>query len=131
MFPIECYAEMFFSSKSLNLSEVAKCLKCSQLKTPCWNISFPRMGMENWIMKSLEKCCWNLMWFHCDIYFIYDMYHIIKHRKNCECCTGHYLSTCVYHTSYLSREPQVYSCKFFLAGVNFYRFNAKNWHFTV
>ena len=20
-------------------------------------------------------------------------------------------------------------CKFFLAGVNFYRFNAKNWHF--
>ena len=25
------------------------------------------------------------------------------------------------HTSYLSREPRVYSCKFFLAGVNFYR----------
>ena len=23
------------------------------------------------------------------------------------------------------------SCKFFLAGVNFYRFNAKNWQFTV
>ena len=22
-------------------------------------------------------------------------------------------------------------CKFFLAGVNFFRFNAKNWHFTV
>ena len=35
------------------------------------------------------------------------------------------------HTSYLSRAPQVYSCKFFLAGVNFYRFNAKNWQFTV
>ena len=33
------------------------------------------------------------------------------------------------HSSYLSREPRVYSCKFFLAGVNFYRFNAKNWHF--
>ena len=33
------------------------------------------------------------------------------------------------HTSYLSRAPRVYSCKFFLAGVNFYRFNAKNWHF--
>ena len=33
------------------------------------------------------------------------------------------------HTSYLSREPRVYPCKFFLAGVNFYRFNAKNWHF--
>ena len=33
------------------------------------------------------------------------------------------------HTWYLSREPRVYSCKFFLAGVNFYRFNAKNWHF--
>ena len=35
------------------------------------------------------------------------------------------------HTSYLSREPRVYPCKFFLAGVNFYRFNAKNWQFTV
>ena len=33
------------------------------------------------------------------------------------------------HTSYLSREPGVYPCKFCLAGVNFYRFNAKNWHF--
>ena len=37
-------------------------------------------------------------------------------------------SHCV-HTSYLSREPRVYPCKFFLAGVKFYRFNAKNWHF--
>ena len=35
------------------------------------------------------------------------------------------------HTSYLSREPRVYPCKNFLAGVNFYRFNAKNWQFTV
>ena len=34
-----------------------------------------------------------------------------------------------YHTSYLSRIPRIYSCKFFLAGVNFYRFNAKNLHF--
>ena len=34
------------------------------------------------------------------------------------------------HTSYLSRTPQIYSCKFFLAGVNLYRFNA-NWQFTV
>ena len=33
------------------------------------------------------------------------------------------------HTSYLSREPREFSCKFLLAGVNFYRFNAKNWHF--
>ena len=32
------------------------------------------------------------------------------------------------HTSYLSRTPRIYSCNFFLAGVNFYRFNAKNWH---
>ena len=36
-----------------------------------------------------------------------------------------------HHTSYLSREPWEFSCKFFLAGVNFYRFNAKNWQFTV
>ena len=35
------------------------------------------------------------------------------------------------HTSYLSQTPRIYSCKFFLAGVNFYRFNAKNWQFTV
>ena len=33
------------------------------------------------------------------------------------------------HTSYLSRAYERGSCKFFLAGVNFYRFNAKNWHF--
>ena len=35
------------------------------------------------------------------------------------------------HTSYLSRTPRIYSCKFFLAGVNFFRFNAKFWQFTV
>ena len=35
------------------------------------------------------------------------------------------------HTSYLSRKPREFSCKFFLASVNFYRFNAKNWQFTV
>ena len=35
------------------------------------------------------------------------------------------------HTSYLSRAPRIYSCKFFLAGVNFFRFNAKIWQFTV
>ena len=34
-----------------------------------------------------------------------------------------------WHTSNLSRAPRVYLCKFFLAGVNSYRFNAKNWHF--
>ena len=33
------------------------------------------------------------------------------------------------HTWYLSRAHERGSCKFFLAGVNFYRFNAKNWHF--
>ena len=33
------------------------------------------------------------------------------------------------HTWYLSRIPRIYLCKFFLAGINFYRFNAKNWHF--
>ena len=35
----------------------------------------------------------------------------------------------IVHTWYLSRAPRACSCKFFLAGVNFYRFNAKNWHF--
>ena len=37
----------------------------------------------------------------------------------------------VHHTSNLSRIPRIYPCKFVLAGVNFYRFNAKNWQFTV
>ena len=40
-----------------------------------------------------------------------------------------YLLYVLTHTSYLSQTPRVYSCKFFLAGVNFYRFNAKNWHY--
>ena len=35
------------------------------------------------------------------------------------------------HTSYLSRTRGRCLCKFFLAGVNLYRFNAKNWQFTV
>ena len=35
------------------------------------------------------------------------------------------------HTSYLSRTPRIYSCKYFLAGVIFFRFNAKIWQFTV
>ena len=35
----------------------------------------------------------------------------------------------LYHTWYLSRTHGRCPCKFFLAGVNFYRFNAKNWHF--
>ena len=37
----------------------------------------------------------------------------------------------IWHTSYLSREPRVYSCKFFLAGVNYYRFNAKKLAFLT
>ena len=41
------------------------------------------------------------------------------------------ISLVLAHTSYLSRTPRIYSCKFFLAGVNFYRFSAKNWQFTV
>ena len=35
------------------------------------------------------------------------------------------------HTSYLSRTRGRCPCKFFLAGVNFYRFNTKNWQFSV
>ena len=36
-----------------------------------------------------------------------------------------------FHTWYLSRTPRTYSCKFFLAGVIFFRFNRKIWQFTV
>ena len=41
------------------------------------------------------------------------------------------LEFCQKHTSYLSRTPRIYSCKIFLAGVNFYRFYEKNWRFSV
>ena len=41
------------------------------------------------------------------------------------------IHACCSHTWYLSWAPRAYPCKFFLAGVNFYRFNAKNWQFTV
>ena len=37
---------------------------------------------------------------------------------------------CNKHTSNLSRIPRVYPCKFFLAGVNFYRFKAYSTDFT-
>ena len=33
-----------------------------------------------------------------------------------------HLTLLQHHSWYLSREPRVYSCKYFLAGVNFYRF---------
>ena len=42
-----------------------------------------------------------------------------------------YVCCCCLHTWYLSRAHKRGSCNFFLAGVNFYRFNAKNWQFTV
>ena len=45
-------------------------------------------------------------------------------RKGC----WHILLYCG-HTSYLPRTHGRCPCKFFLDGVNFYRFNAKNWHF--
>ena len=36
---------------------------------------------------------------------------------------------CMDHTFYLSQTPQTCLCKKKLAGVNFHRFNAKNWRF--
>ena len=53
------------------------------------------------------------------------LHHIMEVLDHKLCCCS-----CV-HTSYLSRTPRTCPCKFFLAGVNFYRFNAKNWKFTV
>ena len=63
----------------------------------------------------------------------------MKHNGNSKYCiksmkyigSSRYCIKCIScnHTSYLSRIPRIYPCKFFLAGVNFYRFNAKNWHF--
>ena len=56
--------------------------------------------------------------------------HVLRRRKK-ECDLGVSRVQKYRHTSYLSRKPQEFSCKFFLAGVIFYRFNAKNWQFTV
>ena len=53
----------------------------------------------------------------------YQISAAIKARDHLEKAKG--------HTWYLSRAPRACLCKFFLAGVNFYRFNAKNWQFTV
>ena len=50
-------------------------------------------------------------------------------RQKTKCWIQLLMKTLNAHTSYLSREPQVYPCKKNLASVNFYRFNAKNWHF--
>ena len=46
-------------------------------------------------------------------------------------CSNHRNQKKKGHTSYLSWIPQIYPCKFFLASVNFYRFNANSWLFTV
>ena len=43
----------------------------------------------------------------------------------------HYLLCMYQHTSYLSQTPETCLCKKKLPGVNFYRFNAKNWRFSV
>ena len=51
-----------------------------------------------------------------------------RRRQNAQVTTDEHLGRSR-HTSNLSRIPRIYPCKFFLAGVNFYRFNAKNWHF--
>ena len=61
-----------------------------------------------------------------------DHGHVIVHysQKGCFGPFGPCLAGNIHtHTSNLSRVPRVYPCKFFLAGVNFYRLNVKNWHF--
>ena len=50
--------------------------------------------------------------------------------RRTQVCSGRYGQSAA-HTSYLSRTPRTCPCKFFLAGVNFYRFNTKNWQFSV
>ena len=61
-------------------------------------------------------------------HFIAELGELKQHR----CCSIFVNLFAIFdHTWYLSRTPRIYSCKFFLAGVNFYRFNAKNWQFTV
>ena len=56
------------------------------------------------------RCCYNLE------PITADMTRICCH------CTK---TTQTFHTWYLSRSPRTCPCKFFLAGVHFYRFNAK------
>ena len=61
----------------------------------------------------------------------WHIYRYCDHHSYPNICRYHNPNSYANHTSYLSREPRVYPCKFFLAGVNFYRFNAKNWQFNV
>ena len=70
---------------------------------------------------SCSACCW------C-VYVQVNLFVCVVCAFVCECECEY---ECVYvgHTSYLLQAPRVYSCKFFLAGGNFYRMNAKNWYF--
>ena len=78
------------------------------------------------------KCC-------CEIYNQYfkTIYNDGDHCRSCvERLQSNFVLVWFLHFIYfmiiysnLSRKPREYPCKFFLAGVNFYTFNAKNWHF--
>ena len=70
---------------------------------------FSFSGHFNFTITSRKK--WKNYFFH---------FSLLEKGESCACSP---------HTSYLSREPREYPCIFFLAGVNFYRFYAKNWHF--
>ena len=60
---------------------------------------------------------------------------ITESKRNCLACQfmrkrkNVPLESTSEHTFYLSQTPQTCLCKKKLPGVNFYRFNAKNWHF--
>ena len=62
---------------------------------------------------------------------------ITESKRNCLACQfmrkrkNVPLESTSEHTFYLSQTPQTCLCKKKLPGVNFYRFNAKNWQFTV
>ena len=61
-----------------------------------------------------------------------DMLSPLKTKTNSLITWSKILSPTVWYIPHIShRRRGRRPCKFFLPGVNFYRFNAKNWQFTV
>ena len=94
-------------------SELFRTCTSSCKSSPSRHCGFCRSSSPRWLC-SRSRCC--------------------SRSRQGRCCTRRCWRAgvaVVVHTWYLSRSPRTCQCKLFLAGVNFYRFNAKNWQFIV
>ena len=118
---IRCWTGSMTAETELTkrLSKIEVTLDLKQILKPCNDLRTHRRGHGfkcsevNLYRNCLQMASWCA---HFPIYTCSELYGTTATEK---------------HTSYLSWTPRIYSCKFFLASVNFYRFNAKNWQFTV